>query len=106
MGVLRQMNDPVFRAINRMLDDVPDRPTQPPITHSESIPFDPFDDDLMHDVLGNDRLAKPVQALLMLLWEIEATKGSFGLDDGALARAVLPKLIALREACKDEWRDQ
>jgi hypothetical protein len=100
------MSDPVFDLLDRMIQDVPDRPTQPPHIDPESIPFDAFDDDLMHDVLGNDRLAKPVQALLILLWEIEATKGSFGTDDGALARAVLPKLIALREACRDEWRDQ
>lgn len=98
------MRDPVYELINRMTQDVPDRPSQPPhITH-ESIPFDAFDDDLMHDVLGNDRLAKPVQALLILLWEIES--GSFRDNDGALARSVLPKLIALKEACKDEWRDQ
>lgn len=70
--------------------------------------FDEHDDAVMHDVLGNDRLAKPVQALLISLREIETVHGSFGADclnKAKLLDALLPELRALRQACIDEFRD-
>lgn len=67
-------------------------------------PFDENDDDLMHDVCG-ERLAKPVQGLLLTLAQIEKTMGSFGLDDRIAMKALLPDLRALRDACKETWED-
>jgi hypothetical protein len=71
----------------------------------EPIPFDIHDDGLMHDLLGNDNLAKPVQALLLTLHEIECTAASFGVDHYKALQALLPHLKALREAVKTEWRN-
>ena len=71
-----------------------------------TIPFNEYDDAMMHDILGNDRLAKPVQALLEMLHTIKATSGSFGMDKAKAFDYLLPQLEALREACEDEWRDQ
>ena len=85
----------------------PERPLQPRQPQfDESIPFDEFDDGIMHDVLGNDRLAKPVQALLLKLRQINITEASFGADAVRVLMALLPDLRRLREACEDEWRDK
>lgn len=70
----------------------------------ETQPFDPWDDDLMHDVCGK-RLAKPVQDLLIALSQFDMTKDSFGVNAEQAVRFIYPKLVALREACKEEWRD-
>lgn len=69
-------------------------------------PFDENDDDLMHDLLGNKRLAEPVQALLIALSQIDATRDSFGLNAERTVACLLPKLRALRQACYEEWRDE
>lgn len=72
----------------------------------EPQPFDETDDDLMHDLLGNERLAAPVQALLITLSQIDLFENSFGLDKAKAFDAILPDLIKLRAACKEEWEDQ
>ena len=76
------------------------------LAYHEALPFDEFDDDLMHDVCGS-RLAKPIQALLITLSQIDMTKASFGEPDSKLAlKKIIPELTALRKACVEEWRDQ
>lgn len=70
-------------------------------------PFDPYDDDLMHDVLGNERLSKPAQALLLTYREALRVQGSFGtLDKARFFERVMPELRAFYLACKEEWADQ
>lgn len=91
-----------------MNDRIPERPLQPPHDLGESIPFNEYDEGIMHDVVGNKRLAKPIQELLEILCAITAVNGSFGDDTINKAKAfdqILPQLKALREACVDEWRD-
>lgn len=68
------------------------------------IEFDEFDDDMVKAVAG-ERLAKPIQALLLTLRQIEQTEGSFGSDAAKVRAALIPDLQALREACKDQWKD-
>lgn len=65
--------------------------------------FDHTDSALMHDVIGNDNLAKPIQALLCSLAQIEAANGSFGADEKKALGRLLPQLEQLREACIREW---
>jgi hypothetical protein len=71
----------------------------------EPDPFDIYDDDLMHDVMGNERLSKPVQALLITLEQIETTNGSFGVNDKLAMEALLPILKKLRMAVFEQWKD-
>ncbi len=99
------MNDPVFKAISDMLN-VPERPSQPPHLVYSAPKFDEHDDAMMHDILGNDRLAKPVQALLILASQADMTTDSFGLNAERFVRSVLPLLKNLRSACREEWEDQ
>jgi hypothetical protein len=70
---------------------------------ADSIPFDPFDDDLMHDLCG--QLAKPIQDLLILERQIRATEDSFGVNAENLAQAVIPLLKTLRAKCAEKWRN-
>lgn len=80
--------------------------TQPQVV-AEPQPFDPWDADLMHDVLGNERLSKPAQALLLTYREALQVQGSFGtLDKARFFERVLPELRAFYMACKEEWMDQ
>lgn len=65
--------------------------------------FDEWDDAMMHDLLGSDLLAKPVQDLLIALSQTDITKNSFGLDAERFVQFIYPKLIALRDACKEKW---
>lgn len=67
--------------------------------------FDEYDDDLMRQIVGNDRLAKPVQELLTTLHQIEITSRSFGVDHAKIGEAIIPGLRALREACIDTFKD-
>jgi hypothetical protein len=71
----------------------------------EPAPFDIYDDDLIHDLCQGTKIAKPVQALLITLEQIETTNGCFGANDSLAMKALLPILKKLREAVKDEWRD-
>lgn len=67
-------------------------------------PFDEYDDGLMRDVCG-ERLAEPVQALLVTLSQIKTTLGSFGVDKSLAFDMLLPDLEKLRKACVEEWGD-
>jgi hypothetical protein len=70
--------------------------------------FDEHDDGIMHDVLGNDRLAKPVQALLLTLRDLKAINGSFGqscINPDTLYKIITERLEALRKACEAEWQE-
>ena len=62
--------------------------------------FDEFDDDLMHDLLGNERMAKPVQDLLIALRQHEKYRGGLTADE------IVPMLQALRKACAEQWNAQ
>lgn len=76
----------------------------PPHVVADPQPFDAYDDDLMHDVLGNERLSRPVQTLLMTYLEVMRVQGSFGtLDKARFFERVLPELRSLYQACKEEW---
>lgn len=89
-----------------MNDRVHERPLQPPHGLGETHPaFDEYDDDMVKAILGNERLAKPLQDLLTTLHQIEITQGSFGTDHRKVCEAVLPELKALRTACREAWRD-
>lgn len=68
-------------------------------------PFDCHDDDLMHDLLGNERLAKPVQDLCILAEQIKVTQDSYGVNAERLAQSVIPKLAALLKACREEYAE-
>lgn len=71
--------------------------------------FDEWDDDLMHDVMGNERLAKPVQALLITYRQIKLSLDSFGPEATnykAAVEALMPLLKSFREAVKEEWEEQ
>lgn len=68
--------------------------------------FDEHDDALMHDIMGNERLAKPVQQLLISLNQIEMIQASFGDPDKArVFEQLIPELKALRQAVIAEWTD-
>lgn len=103
------MNDNVhdlFREpLSAISGDIPERPLQPPHrTEFAPIPFNEYDDAIMHDILGK-RFGRPVQDLLEHLHACEMTSGSFGLDTGKAWERFRPLLIALRQACKEEWED-
>lgn len=98
------MSDPVFKAINDMLD-IPERPLQPPHLAYSSTKFDEWDEGIMHDVCGK-RLAKPIADLLILESQADMTMDSFGMNAEKFVRMVLPMLKKLRAACKEEWEDQ
>ena len=66
--------------------------------------FDIHDAGLMHDLLGNDNLAQPVQALLQSLEQIEIAQASFGADPKPCLARLLPELRALRRAVENEFR--
>lgn len=69
------------------------------------VEFSEHDDAIMHDVMGNERLAKPVQALLLTLRQIDWTAASFGVDAWRALEILRTQLRKLREACEDEYRD-
>lgn len=87
------------------------RKSYPPalVSYPEPAPsFDIYDDDLMHDVMGNERLAKPVQGLLITLDQINMTHGSFGkeaMNAQVAMDAIVPLLKALRAAVKEQWQE-
>lgn len=60
--------------------------------------FDEFDDALMHDLIGDADLARPVQQLLQDLWQIEVAEKSFGADPKAVFDLLMPHLRELRKA--------
>lgn len=64
--------------------------------------FDEWDSAMLHDLLGSDLLAKPVQDLLIALSQIDITKDSFGLDAERTVQFLIPKLKALRAACVEK----
>lgn len=74
--------------------------------HEVSETFNPWDDAMMHDILGNERLAKPVQSLLITLSQINTTDDSFGVNAERALAMIIPDLKKLREACIEEWRNQ
>lgn len=92
-------------------NDIPCRVSADLARHDRSLrdttqqTFDAHDDDLMHDIVGNDRLAKPVQDLLIALSQIDLTKDSFGLNAELAVKFLVPKIEALRHACIEEGRD-
>jgi hypothetical protein len=61
--------------------------------------FDIHDDALLHDVMGNKRLAKPVQSLLATLEAIEA--GYIKADP-----TITESLVELRRAVYEQWREE
>lgn len=65
--------------------------------------FDEWDSAMVHDLLGSDLLAKPVQDLLIALSQIDITKDSFGIDAERTVQFLLPKVKALRDACIEKW---
>lgn len=73
---------------------------------AENQAFDEWDDAIMHDVMGNERLAKTAQALLIALAQIDMTKDSFGLDAERTVKFLVPLLKDFRKAIVEEWRDQ
>ena len=75
----------------------------------EAQEFSEWDDAIMHDVMGNERLAKPVQELLLTLLQIKNIQRSFGdpcIEKAKFFDAIVPELEALRQAGVDEGRDQ
>lgn len=68
--------------------------------------FDPWDADLMHDVVAVKRLIEPVQNLCLLAEQFQKTEGSFGADNARLGEMVKPMLMELLKACKEEYEDQ
>lgn len=69
--------------------------------------FDEWDDNMMHDICG-ERLAKPIQTLLITLSQIKIIEGSFGPESAnkdKILAAILDELKDLRKACIEEWRD-
>jgi hypothetical protein len=67
--------------------------------------FDETDADLIHDVCEGPTLGDPVYSLLNTLRDIKRTAGSFGVDKSKAYDELLPKLEALRAACKSKWED-
>lgn len=102
MGKVHDIFNP---SLGVMSGDVPDRPLQPPHKGNPPVEFNEYDYSIVHDVMGNDRLAKPMQALLEQLAVFEMTDRSFGADRSRAFEIVLPLLRDLRQACKDEWED-
>lgn len=68
--------------------------------------FDEWDDDLLHDLMGNDRMGKATQQLLLTYSEILRTEKSFGADPKKALPALMDAVRKFREACVDQWRDQ
>lgn len=87
-------------------EGVPERKLQPD-DPEPSIPFDEWDDGIMHQILGSERLAKPVQSLFQTLRQIDMIKRvGFDLDAQKALDTILVDLRRLYEACEDEYRDQ
>lgn len=97
-------NDPIFDAVLDVMAGER-KPYAPNIVKYPDLEpkFDHEDDALMHDIMGNDNLAKPVQALLSSLDQYEHFLGSFGVDERRVIEKILPELKALREACVREF---
>lgn len=71
--------------------------------------FDEYDDALMHDVMGNERLAKPVQALLITYRQIKLSHASFGeefTNAKAAMESLMPLLKSLRAAVREQWQEE
>lgn len=86
--------------------NMPERPLQPcQPAFNESIQFDEFQDEHVREILGNERLAKPLQKLLLILHQISLTSRSFSVDKAKAYDALMPNLEWLREACRDAWAD-
>lgn len=85
--------------------NAPERPLQPQLDQFAAEPFNEYDDAQMHDIVGNERLRKPIQALLEQLCAHDATTGSFGVDWEKAYSQMVTKVRELRQACKDEWLD-
>lgn len=100
------MVEKVFEETLKVMRGNPDLVTdsQGRICHAHQ-PFDEYDDDLMHDLIGNKRLADPIQALLMFRLELKQVQGSFGVDHSKAFESTMKKLDDLYEACKAEWKD-
>lgn len=71
---------------------------------ANEVKFDEYDDEMVKQIVRG-RLAKPIQKLLVTLHQIEQTQGSFGADHAKVCDALIPDLVALREACREAWRD-
>lgn len=93
------MSNPFEPALALMRGDL-----QPAHDVGPSIEFDPFDDDLMHDLFGK-RMAGPIGDLLQLYRAVMLTKGSFGMDDKRFADLVVPMLKSLHEEAKEVFRE-
>jgi hypothetical protein len=74
----------------------------------EAPEFDEYDETHIQQILGNDRLAKPIQNLLLTLRDMQAISRSFGdssIDRERMYSVLVPRLQALQEACVDAWKD-
>jgi len=76
------------------------------LNHAEQETFDIYDDALMHDVMGNDRLAKPVQDLLIFRDQLNLVEASFGADGRKALEAVKPLLDKLYQNVKEQWVEE
>ena len=65
--------------------------------------FDPWDDALMHDICGNENMAKPIKELLLSLRQIQIAEGSFGVRKDLAFDMLRPQLTALLAACDREF---
>ena len=102
------MNDnvhPIFRGIlSAISGDLPERPLHPP-ARPAAPEFNVEDYSIVHDVMGNDRLAKPMQELLETLAVIELTIDSFGADKARAFDRLYPLLKDMRQALKEQWEE-
>lgn len=89
------MNDNVHPLIRRAMEGM----------YADPQKFDEWDNSLMHDIMGNENLAKPVQDLLILYGQLDATAKSFGVNPERFLELCQPLLKALREACVREFHN-
>lgn len=73
--------------------------------YAESLTFDVFDDDLMHDCIGGGRLVKPVQSLLISYEQILFRGEMTDAEKVNFFDSMRGELKDLREAVKEEFKD-
>lgn len=85
---------------------VPERPLQPQYVQPVDEQFDPWDEALMHDLMGNERMGNAAADIIQAIDQFDRADGSFGADDARAVAFLIPKLRAFRQACIDQWRSE
>lgn len=85
---------------------LPERPLQPQYAQPVNDQFDPWDEALMHDLMGNERMGNAAADIIQAIDQFDRTDGSFGADAEKAVAFLIPKLRAFRQAAIDQWKEE